>query len=330
MKTKHVLGTAAAGALVAALMIPASRRSAAQEGRDAAPPQPRAATPFDAAPRNRASEGGLVVPSVLVTLAEQRSVPARESGVLATVAVEEGHVVEEDQLLARIDDAEAQLDKRRAEIELQIARRKSENNIKVRAARGAAAVAQSEYKRTLDARRRYPDSVTNSDLDRDRLTAERAELEVEQAEHDFDVEELTAQLKENELAVSVRSVERRQILSPISGVVVEVNRRRGEWVEPGEEVFRVLRIDRLRAEGFLSADQVRGDLVGSRAVLRVNLPGQPNAEFEGKVTFVSPELDPLNNQVRFWAEIENRDRLLRPGLQAALIIDAPTATAARD
>ena len=330
MNTKHFLGLAAAGALVAALMIPASRRSAAQEGREAAPPQPRPATPFDAAPRNRASEGGLVVPSVLVTLAEQRSVPARESGILATVAVEDGHVVEEDQLLARIDDAESQLDKRRAEIELQIARRKSENNIKVRAARGAAAVAQSEYKRTLDARRRFPQSVTDSDLDRDRLTAERAELEVEQAEHDFGVEELTAQLKENELAVSVRNVERRQILSPISGVVVEVNRRRGEWVEPGEEVFRVLRIDRLRAEGFLSADQVRSNLVGSRAVLRVSLAGQPNAEFEGKVTFVSPELDPLNNQVRFWAEIENRDRLLRPGLQAALIIHAPTATAARD
>lgn len=330
MNTKHFLGLAAAGVLVAALMIPASRRSAAQEADEAPPQQPRPATPFDAAPRNRASEGGLVVPSVLVTLAEQRSVPARESGVLATVAVEEGHVVEEEQLLARIDDAESQLDKRRAEIELQIARRKSENNIKVRAAQGAAAVAQSEYKRTLDARRRFPQSVTDSDLDRDRLTAERAELEVEQAEHDFGVEELTAQLKENELAVAVRNVERRQILSPISGVVVEVNRRRGEWVEPGEEVFRVLRIDRLRAEGFLSADQVRGDLVGSRAVLRVNLPGQPNAEFEGKVTFVSPELDPLNNQVRFWAEIENRDRLLRPGLQAALVIHSPATTAARD
>jgi macrolide-specific efflux system membrane fusion protein len=324
MKTKHILGSAGVVLAAAALILPGTTHMAAQEnGSPADAPAQRAGV------GPTANTGTLVVPDVLVTLVEQVSVPARESGVLATVAAEEGDLVEEDQLLARIDDAEAQLDKRKAEIELQIARRKSENNISVRAAQAAAAVAEAEYKRTLDARRRFPQSVTDSDLDRDRLTSERADLEVEQAEHDFAVEELTAQLKENELAVAVRSVERRQVLSPIAGVIVEVNRRRGEWVQPGEAVFRVLRIDRLHAEGFLSADEVRGNLEGSRAVLRVSLPGQPNAEFEGKVTFVSPEIDPVNRQIRFWAEIENRDRLLRPGLKASLVIDVPTATAGR-
>ena len=44
----------------------------------------------------------------------------------------------------------------------------------------------------------------------------------------------------------------------IAGVVVEIKRRKGEWVEPGETVIRILRIDSLRAEGFVDASQVRG------------------------------------------------------------------------
>jgi hypothetical protein len=36
--------------------------------------------------------------------------------------------------------------------------------------------------------------------------------------------------------------------------------------------------------------------------------------------FVSPEVNPVNGQVRVWAEVENRGLLLRPGLQAALTI----------
>ena len=46
-------------------------------------------------------------------------------------------------------------------------------------------------------------------------------------------------------------VKRRKIFAELSGIVVEVNRHPGEWVEPSETVFRLLRMDRLRAEGFL-------------------------------------------------------------------------------
>ncbi|HUG93569.1 MAG TPA: HlyD family efflux transporter periplasmic adaptor subunit [Planctomycetaceae bacterium] len=333
MKTRHILGTAAAAALVAAIAGQIGGWTAADEdgGDAAAQVAPRAAEPTAAPPPAASALSGsaLEVPSVLITLVEEVWVPARESGVLATLAVRENDLVEEDQLLARIDDAEAQLDKRKAEIELQIARKTAGNNVKVRFARAAAEVARNEYDRSLDSRRRFGTSVTDSALERDRLQWERSVLDIEQSEHEFAVEGLTAQLKENELAMAVRGVERRQVLSPIAGVVVEINRRRGEWVQPGEQVFRVLRIDRLRAEGFLNADEVQGELAGRRAVLHVDLPGRPNEQFEGKVTFVSPEIDPVNKQIRFWAEIENRNRLLRPGLKASLVIDVPAATAAR-
>ncbi|MBW3542429.1 MAG: efflux RND transporter periplasmic adaptor subunit [Planctomycetes bacterium] len=278
-----------------------------------------------------APSGTIHVESVLVTLDAQAEVPAREAGVLTTMGVREGDLVEEDQVLAVIDDAEAQLDKRRAQIELDIARLKSENDIIVRFAKAAAEVAKADYRRTLESREKFPKAVSDSELDHDRLTAEKAVLEIEQAEHEFQTEGMTAQLKENEYAKAVRGVERRKITSPISGVVVQVNRRRGEWVEPGNPVFRILRIDRLRAEGFLKAEQASRKLAGRRVVLKVDLPNQPGAEFEGRLVFVSPEIDPVGGQLRFWAEIENRDIELSPGMQGSLTIhDAPARLAERE
>ena len=44
-------------------------------------------------------------------------------------------------------------------------------------------------------------------------------------------------------------------------------------------------------------------------------------EATGQIVFISPEIDPLNSQVRFWAEIENAELKLRPGMTATLTIE---------
>jgi len=90
----------------------------------------------------------------------------------------------------------------------------------------------------------------------------------------------------------------------------------------------VLRVDRLRVEGLVLAKELTGDLVGRRVTLTVDLPGRPAAEFEGAMVFVSPEVNPVNSQVRVWAEVDNKKLLLRPGLRGNLTIHPdPAATA---
>jgi macrolide-specific efflux system membrane fusion protein len=108
-------------------------------------------------------------------------------------------------------------------------------------------------------------------------------------------------------------------------VVVQVNRRRGEWVEPGDSVVRILRIDPLKAEGFFKVDDLKYDLQDRPVTLRVNLPGKRQAVFSGRVVFISPEIDPLNGEVRFWAEVDNGQRKLRPGMRADLSVDLTAA-----
>ena len=272
------------------------------------------------------SSNQIEVSSALIKLIEQVDVPAREAGVLVAVKVREGQMVDEGDQLAQIQDAEARLAAARAKIEVDIARKNAENDVNIRFAKKSAEVAKAELRRAQDSIDKYPKSISDTEMDRLRLTVERAVLEVEQAERDFEIAEFTRQIEENEHQFAEQKVERRKITAPISGVVVQVSRRRGEWVEPGDMVLRILRIDRLRAEGFLNARDIRHDLEDCQVELAVDLPGKPGTKYPGKVVFLSPEIDPVNAQLRIWAEIENRGLLLRPGMRAKMTIQVRPVT----
>ena len=275
------------------------------------------------------SETTIKVDSVLVTLIEQVRVTAREVGILTEINVSEGQMVDADAVLARIDDSEAKLDEIRAKLELDIAREQAQSDIDVRFARKSWEVAKAELKRAQESVKKFKKSVSETEIDQLRLSAERAELQIEQAQLELKTAQLTWKLKANAHELARRKVERRKIVAPIAGVVVQINRKRGEWVQPSDNVIRILRVDRLRAEGFLHANQITGEFTGRPVILKVDLPGRPGQTFPGKLVFVSPEVNPVNGQVRIWAEIENRDRLLRPGLKASMEITPAVAKTAQ-
>lgn len=271
----------------------------------------------------------LEVESALVSLIEEVEVPAKVEGILATLDAREGRMVEAGALLARIEDAEVRLTYERTRIEFEIARKQARNDLKVKTAKKAAEVARLELKRAVESVEKYKKSVSETELDRLRLAAERAELEVEQAVHEQETAELTSRLKETEMQLAQQAVERRSIASPIAGMIVQVKVHQGEWVETGKPVVRVLRVDRLRVEGFIAAKKLDRDIVGRRATLTVDLAGKNAAPFDGSVVFVSPEVNPVNGQVRIWAEVENKKLLLRPGLRGTLTIHPQPAQTAR-
>jgi macrolide-specific efflux system membrane fusion protein len=233
-------------------------------------------------------------------------------------------------VLGQIDDAEARFALNKARIELENSKKQAGNDIKVRFAKKSSEVAEAEVKRALASLEKFAKSVSETELDRLKLTAQKAVLEIEQAQHDFEIVQFTKEVNENQVELAESNVSRRKITAPIAGVVVQVYKHRGEWIEPGKSVLRILRIDTLRAEGFVKADDVKGDLTGRKASLVASIPDKGKMEFTGKVVFVSPEINPVNGQVRVWAEIENKGMLLRPGMQATLSIDtSSSATAAR-
>lgn len=274
-----------------------------------------AAQPATSPPRAIRVEG------VLVTPLDHVQVPARLGGVLTSLAAREGLWVEEGGELGRIEDDEARLKEQRAQADLEIARQNSRNDVSYRYAQKSWEVAGAELKRSRESIERYPKSVSTTEIDRLRLATEKAELEMEQAQRDMQVAKFTEALRQNDLELAQWDVARRKIVAPVSGMVVQVHRQRGEWLQPGDAVLRIVRLDRLRAEGFLQAREVPRHLEGCPVTLTVDLGQRQPTQFAGKIRFASPEIDPVNGQFRFWAEIENPELLLRPGQQGMLTID---------
>jgi multidrug efflux pump subunit AcrA (membrane-fusion protein) len=258
---------------------------------------------------------------------------------------------------------EAEQDRTQAGLSQRIAALKAENDVAVRHATKSRDTSKVEYERAVQARKAFEKSVSLTEIDRLKLILERNELEIEKAEFEKaladlqrqaedsilteqdqvlarlrlaveqaklqkEVDGLTRDLKARAADQAKLQLSRRQIRSPLDGVVVETLRHRGEWLEPGQRVLRVVRLDRLKVEGFVDSRQIIGSLRG--AAVRVLV--QPSDEdksvvVKGKIVFVSPEIDPVNGQVRVWAEVENPDLTLRPGLPAEMVIDTTNRTA---
>lgn len=284
---------------------------AQESGSPAKPPVASEATAADAE---------VVVKQQVLTLIEQVEVPAEDTGPLAEIKVREGQMVKVGQPLARVKADEARLQLKHATKERDIAKAQSENNVKIRFAEKRLELARSELKRAKDSRDKSPKSISQSQMDKLRLEVESGELEVEQANLDFTLAEMSSELKGMEVEIAQASLNRRELVSPVVGKVVEIKHRRGEWVKPGDTVLRIVRLDRLRVEGFLHVSQLTADFTGRPVTLLVDLPGRSMESFQGEVVFVSPEINPVSGEVRFRAEVVNKNAMLMPGLRGSLTI----------
>jgi RND family efflux transporter MFP subunit len=276
---------------------------------------------FIALTSTAADPAPIEIPSAVIKVSEEVAVPARDPGVLSKVEVKEGQLVEEGHTLVCLLDTDIRLAVDRARLEADIAKRKAKNEVDIEYARKSTDVARAELARSVDTNEKYPRTVSNSELDRQRLLVEQGQLQIKKAEHERDLAGLEREIRDNEHQTALDQLDRRTVASPLRGMVVEVLRRRGEWVQPGDPVVRIVRLDRLKVEGFLPIKHAGLDLVGSKVKLQVATTGDQTLESTGHIVFISPEIDPLNAQVRFWAEVENKDLKLRPGMQATLTIE---------
>jgi multidrug efflux pump subunit AcrA (membrane-fusion protein) len=265
-----------------------------------------------------------VVTHCLVSLIEDVQVPAREAGALLSVGVVEGQYVTEGQLLAQIDDQQPKLDKLAAELERDAALTKAQDDIEVRYADAAFAVATAELERALAIDRKSPGGVTQQEIQKLKLAKHRDELQIERSKLERRVAKMNADVHQASVRSADNALARRQIVSPLNGVVVTLFHEKGEWVAAGEPVVQVIRIDKLRVEGFLSATEIAPDeVIGRPVAVDVHLAGGRTAEFAGKIVFISP-LVQAGDKYRVRAEVENRTEngspVLRPGMTATLTI----------
>jgi len=267
-----------------------------------------------------AQKSALEVQSVVLRLLEEAEVPAQEAGVVTSVAVREGQRVKQGELLAQIDDQIPRLVADSTKAKYDIARAKATNDVRIRYAQKAIEVSEAELRRSTESIERFAKSVSQSQLDVEQLTVQKSKLEAEQATQEQQIAVLEAKQGESELNAARAQITRRRIVAPFDGVIVQIYARKGEWVEPGQKALRIVNVDRLKAEGFIRADDATEHVMGRPVALRPDPSDAAKTTVPGKIVFVSPEVDPITSQVRVWAEIDNRNARLRPGQPARMMI----------
>lgn len=250
---------------------------------------------------------------------------------------------------------EAKSGQRLKEVGLQIAEAEAENNVAVQVAMADTKLRTLELERAASARESFKGSISASQLDRLKTSVEKGRLEIELAEDEHRVRQLkpaaeqaalqqtveqvrryetlvlqekesvavagvTQEIHSNNLAMAQLKLEQRNIRAPFDGVIAKVERQVGEWVEPGAPVARLIGLKTLRAEGFLPAQTASPELVGRRVRIQLNSAADTDS-IQGRISFVSSEIDPINMQVRFYAEFDNANFVARPGMSGSLVIE---------
>jgi multidrug efflux pump subunit AcrA (membrane-fusion protein) len=267
----------------------------------------------------------------LVSLIEDVQIPAEVAGVLVKINAKEGEQFEVGAPLVQINENEAKYQRDVALAEEKSSREKADNDVNVRYAEAARKVAEAEYILNKKANEQHPGTVPVVKMQELWLKVRQAELQIEQAAHEQTIAKYETEGYKAKVDLADEQVRQRQIKAPIKGEVVEVMFREGEWVEPGNPVLRIVRLDRLRIEGFLNIKDFSPSEVGKRHIhIAVPLARGRLEKFDGMITFVNP-LVQAGGEYRVWAEVVNRQEngewLLRPGLEAEMTIDVGTLAA---
>lgn len=273
------------------------------------------------------------VPHGLVTLIGDVKVPAAETGTLMKIAVKEGDVVDLDTVLAVIDNRDTLAKRQMAEGELAVAEAQAESTAELEAAQKAWEVAKAELAQFESIRRTNQGAVSEQEVRRARFQVERAMAQIRVAETDRQVAGLTTGVKRAQLNATDNELERREIKSPLKGEVVEIYKKQGEWVQPGEAVMRIVSLDTLYVEGFVNADQANaGALEGKKANVTVHVFDPKSQQMiehtvAGSINYASPlvEGSGRSRQFRVRAEIENTFAdnrwIIQPGSMAEMTIE---------
>jgi multidrug resistance efflux pump len=242
--------------------------------------------------------------SCRVMPAEQATLSIGQSGILQ-FAVTEGETVTAGQLVFRLQDD-------LAVAALAIADKESANDVECRFAQISSDVARLEYEQVVEVNGSIARAISLSDVRRRKLEFDRSVMQIEMAKHQHAVR----LLKRDEAVARLATF---RVQAPFDGVVTRVIKHKGESVQQGEPVAELLNSRRVRIEGFIGIAQRQHVSVGTPIRVKYVHPDALSlpVTLTGKIMFVDAVAQPVTRQVRIWANVDNSNGELVPGLPVA-------------
>ncbi len=153
------------------------------------------------------------------------------------------------------------------------------------------------------------------------LTQARNAYELVQKQADLKVAEGALKAAKGDTENAEAQLSYTRIVSPIDGVVTDRPFFVGETAPTGTSILTVMDISQVVARAHISQQDALHLKTGDEATIYV--PGQGPA-VKGKVTLVSPALDPNSTTVEVWVQASNPGDRLKPGTNAQVTMVAQT------
>lgn len=231
----------------------------------------------------RADGASIAVPMELAFDATRRAVVnARAPGVVRALQADVGMRVEKGAKLAVVDSAVVGADRAR-----------------IQGVHARVKAAETNYKRETELRGKGVSSAKEA-------LAMQQELEEARAE-------------EASLAASIRAVGQSAggnggyaVTAPLAGWVIRRATTIGEMVDSDETLFEIVDTSSMWAELAVPEDQLDQVAIGQAVIVTVD--GLKGRQFEGTISYVSPEVDPRTRTVQARAALKNPEGRLRANM----------------
>ena len=248
---------------------------------------------------------------------DQAALTAKVSAPVSKFYVERGSQVHAGQLLAELESkdlsgavTENQGGYDQAQAEYQAAIQKAEQDLKL--AKDVLDGDQKQYDGRVNLYKEG--AIAAKDVDDAKVSLTQAQNEYQTAQKQLDLKAAEGQLMAAKGRTESAAAELgyTKIVSPIDGVVTDLPFYAGETPPTGSPILTVMNLSSVIARAHIGQDEAANLKAGD--VASVTVAGQ--SPVKGKVTLVSPALDPNSTTVEVWVQAPNPGGKMRPGTSA--------------
>ncbi len=125
-----------------------------------------------------------------------------------------------------------------------------------------------------------------------------------------------AEVQEREARLNLK---RTFIRSPFPGTIADLKISKGERITVGQELLKVVNLQTLYLRGFALESEVKHLKKGIS--VRIKFDAFPERYFQGKISFISPEIDPENKTITVFVAVDNKDNMILPGMHAEIDVE---------
>lgn len=283
------------------------------------------------------SESNLKIFSGVSEGIQEITLSFRVAGVLKTILGKVGDTLEEGELIAELDPRDYMLSEKNLEGQLQTAQaeldalqkgERKENVLKLEAQilslQSTERTAALEYKRVQQLYAN--DAASKARLDQTKSAWDLAKADQEAKEQEYaialkggreeDVRAQQAKIRSTNAILDQAIADRddTQLRMPFDGVIAVKHISNFEQIQKGQEIFDVVKIDRVEVKINIPDNLISYVKRGQRVETEF-LP-LPNKKFQGKITKVGQAADKSTLTYPVWVEIPNPKREILAGMSA--------------